>query len=530
MPLPVRRSYAGAGAACILASSINSSATSFSITGTTTGWPTTAGGGFYMVIDPGLSTEEKVFVGSRSTGSLSSVTRGVDGTTAASHDAGATCYPVFTAVDANEANLLASTMTTKGDLLSTDGSDPKRVAVGTNNQRLVADSAQTAGMKWVADTQNTVIDAKGDLLVGSAADTVARLAVGTDGHAVVADSTATNGLAYSPLSGFRNAIINGDFRINQRGLNSSGQVGGVALTSGQYGFDRWRFNFSGGTVTYSAQTFTIGNPITGYEPTTFARVVTASQSASGDLCIFNQRMESVRTFAGQEITVSFWAKASSGTPKLAIELEQGFGTGGSPSSPVNTYVGQATLSTSWTRFRFTVSVPSISGKTLGTAGDDYFQLNFWTSAGSTFNSRTGSLGIQNITADFWGVQIEAGPVATPFQQRPIGIELQLCQRYYQRYTSTAGDQAFAAGVFLSSTQPLGAFTFPVMRASPTFSFSNGTYDVVTNGAALSVSSMAAVNITTFSAQFGGTVSGATAGGGCVYRQDSGYFELTGAEL
>jgi len=202
MPLPTRRSYAGGAAACTLSSTINSSATSFSISGTTTGWPATAGGGFYMVIDPGLSTEEKVFVGARTSGSLSSVTRGVDGTLAASHDAGATCYPVFTSIDADQANKLASTMTTKGDLVSNDGSDPARLGVGTNNHRLVAASGETTGLKWVADTQNTVIDAKGDLLVGSAADTTARLAVGaTNGLALVVDSAATNGIKWAETGG-----------------------------------------------------------------------------------------------------------------------------------------------------------------------------------------------------------------------------------------------------------------------------------------------------------------------------------------
>lgn len=205
MPLATRRSYAGAAPACTLSSDISAGATSFSITGTTTNWPTTATGPFYMVIDPGLSTEEKVLVGARTSGSLSTVTRGVDGTTAASHVTGATCYPVFTAVDANDANLLASRLSAKGDLISSDGTDPTKVAVGSNNTRLVADSAQTSGIKWVADTQNTVVDAKGDLLVGSAADTVARLAVGANNTVLVADSAATNGVKWALLSGIGGA-------------------------------------------------------------------------------------------------------------------------------------------------------------------------------------------------------------------------------------------------------------------------------------------------------------------------------------
>ena len=163
MAAVTRRSYAGAAPACTLTSSITSGDTTASLTGTVTAWPTTAGGPFHMVIDPGLSTEEKVLVGSRSTGSLSSITRGVDGTSASSHSAGATCYPVFTATDADEANTLASTLTTRGDLL-TMGSGPTvaRIAVGGANTILRSDgtdaawaSLSTAGIAPVASPNFT---------------------------------------------------------------------------------------------------------------------------------------------------------------------------------------------------------------------------------------------------------------------------------------------------------------------------------------------------------------------------------------
>jgi len=150
MAYAARRSYAGASAACTLTSSIASDATSLSLTGTVTAWPDTANGSFHLVIDPGLSTEEKVLVGSRSSGSLSSITRGVDGTSAAAHSAGATCYPVFTATDADQANKIVSTLTTKGDTLATDGSALNRLAVGANGTVLAADSSATNGVAWSA--------------------------------------------------------------------------------------------------------------------------------------------------------------------------------------------------------------------------------------------------------------------------------------------------------------------------------------------------------------------------------------------
>jgi hypothetical protein len=227
----------------------------------------------------------------------------------------------------------------------------------------------------------------------------------------------------TPISGFRNAIINGDFRINQRAFTS-------VTTNNTYGFDRWKIFNSGGTVTYTPQPFTLGSPSeSGYESSNFARLVSSGQSGVGDFAVLQQPIEGVRTFANSIVTVSFWAKANAGTPKVTVELAQIFGAGGSPSADVNVYGGQVTLSTSWARYNVQVTLPSISGKTLTT--NDALNVNLWTSAGSNFNSRLNSIGIQNNTFDFWGVQVERGTVATPFEQRPIQIELALCQRYYE---------------------------------------------------------------------------------------------------
>lgn len=217
MPYATRRSYSGAAPACTLTSSITSASTTASLTGTVTSWPVTSSGPFYMVIDPGLSTEEKVLVGSRSTTSLSSITRGVDGTTAAAHSAGAICYPVFTAVDADQANAVAATLTTKGDILVTTGSVLDRLAVGANNHALVADSAATNGVKWATPTDTTkqplaTLTTKGDIYVATASATVTRLGVGTNGFALVADSTTATGVkwatASSPSDSDQNIIAN----------------------------------------------------------------------------------------------------------------------------------------------------------------------------------------------------------------------------------------------------------------------------------------------------------------------------------
>jgi hypothetical protein len=90
----------------------------------------------------------------------------------------------------------------KGDLIvGTADNTPARLAVGTNGHRLVAASDETAGVQWVADTANTVVTAKGDLLAATAASTLARLGVGTNGHVLTADSTASTGLAWAAQTG-----------------------------------------------------------------------------------------------------------------------------------------------------------------------------------------------------------------------------------------------------------------------------------------------------------------------------------------
>lgn len=262
----------------------------------------------------------------------------------------------------------------------------------------------------------------------------------------------------------KNKIINGDFNINQRNFTSN-------TTNGSYNFDRFLQANSGGTATVTPQTFTAGTaPVTGYEGKNFLQIVTASQSASGDYACITQKIESVRTFANQTATISFWAKAASGTPKVSNTIQQNFGTGGSPSSTVITKLSPVTISTSWARYSVTVSVPSISGKTIGTNNDNSLFVDFWTSAGTGLTTYS-DIGIQNTTIQIWGVQLEAGSTATDFQTASgsVGGELALCQRYYQRQSATTGGFAFGNfGTGASATQTVMPFSLKTtMRAVPT---------------------------------------------------------------
>jgi hypothetical protein len=265
------------------------------------------------------------------------------------------------------------------------------------------------------------------------------------------------------LTSSKNLIINGAFEINQRNFTST-------TTSGAFGHDRWSLETATGTVTYSTQGFTPGTSLGTDEPSNFARIITTGQSGAGALTIFRQKIEDVRAVAGQAVTVSFWAKAASGTPKLAVEINQNFGAGGSPSAGVNTYAGQVTLSTGWARYSVTVNVPTALGKTLGTTANTSFtQLSLWLSGGSDFNSRTGSIGIQSNTFDIWGVQVEEGSTATPFSRNSpsIAAELLACQRYY--YSTLVSNPWYVGIAFIDvEDSSWSSMTFPtIMRATPT---------------------------------------------------------------
>jgi hypothetical protein len=267
--------------------------------------------------------------------------------------------------------------------------------------------------------------------------------------------------AYGDTSGsslmFRNKLINGGFDIWQRGTSQT--------TSGYGSDDRWGNENVGSTKTASRQTFTLGQTDVPLNPKYWSRTVVTSVAGAANYCNKIQRVESVLTLAGQEATLSFWAKADA-SKNIAVEFVQWFGLGGSPSSIVSGIgVTTCALTTSWQKFVVTVNIPSITGKTLGTDLGDFLAAVFWFDAGSSFNARTNSLGQQSGTFDIATVQLEAGDQPTPFEQRPVGTELTLCQRYLAYFGGN--NDTFPGLVLTSATQALVLCTFPQpMRRAP----------------------------------------------------------------
>jgi hypothetical protein len=305
--------------------------------------------------------------------------------------------------------------------------------------------------------QPTLVTAKGDLIAAVANASPGRLGVGSDGQLLTADSSSATGLSYqNNWAAGKNKIINGDFEVWQRGTSFN-----LSSVTG-YTADRWQltWNGSGATRTISRQTFTPGSaPVAGYEGEFFWRYNQSVAGTGGAGNYFFQPIEDVRTFAGQTVTASFWAKADA-SRSVPVALEQNFGSGGSGGT--STSLGTASITTSWTRFTFSVAVPSISGKTIGTSS----YLNFL----MTFPANT----VQTI--DIWGVQLEQGSTATAFQTATGTIqgELAACQRYFFALNQSNG-VVVGTGSFWSSTQCNTVITFPsTMRVAPSFTSSSSS--------------------------------------------------------
>jgi hypothetical protein len=88
---------------------------------------------------------------------------------------------------------------------------------------------------------------------------------------------------------------------------------------------------------------------------------------------------------------------------------------------------------------------------------------------------TSVVGTSGATFYITGVQLEAGSVATPFERRPFGTELALCQRYYYKLTASATGVAFGNCYLANTTLALGVGTYPVtMRTAPSALEQSGT--------------------------------------------------------
>ena len=316
-----------------------------------------------------------------------------------------------------------------------------------------------SGAVTVTNSMATTITTKGDLVPGTGSGTFARLAAGNNGETLVADSSTATGLRYQ--SGYNgNAIINGGYDIWQRGTS----IANTATFA--YTADRWQSG-SGTAQTTTRQ----ASSLTGIQYC--ARVQRNSGSASLTNISLSYNLETADSyrFANQTITFSFYARKgtnySAASSALGAAVISGTGTdqnvnAGFTGQTIVTYP-TTILTTSWQRFQGTAAVSSSATQLaitffntpVGTAGaDDYFEV-------TGVQLELGSIATQFKRSNGAGGTIQG--------------ELAACQRYYYRLTPGAVTINLAQGSTYSATVARVGLMYPVeMRIAPTALETNGT--------------------------------------------------------
>ena len=255
----------------------------------------------------------------------------------------------------------------------------------------------------------------------------------------------------------RNAITNGNFAITQRGTTFTNPA------TGTYSADRWRFDYdgTGGTRTITFPSISPGGSMDGMQAKNVIQIALTTLSTGGTYQRLAQRIEDVRTFANETITLSFWTYSSS--PKtITARAVQNFGTGGSPSADVTTTIGTTTTSGAvYVRETFTVTLPSLSGKTIGTNENSFLEIHL-------------DFGVQTGTLAFWGVQLEQNNTATALEREHIVETLAKCYRYFQRYSYSNGNQYVPQHPWQIDTlnRPAMALLYSEKRVAPVITISS----------------------------------------------------------
>lgn len=297
---------------------------------------------------------------------------------------------------------------------------------------------------------------------------MSNLKVNTINDASGGSAAVLYGVASPPNSmGFRNRIINGDMRIDQRNNGAS-----VTATTGLgYTLDRWAVFYSQ-LSKYTIQRNAGGvTPPSGFSNYLGITSLSAYAVTSTDYNFINQSIEGFNASdvgwgaaGAQTVTLSFWVRSSL-TGTFSGSVRSGSGT-------TRSYVFAYTINSANTWEFKTVTIAGDTSGTWATDNTKWGSVTFCLGSGSTRLGTAGSwqtadldgvtgttsvVGTNGATFYITGVQLEAGSVASPFERRDYGRELMMCQRYYNKsffYVTTAG-------------APIQTF-FPVeMRATPT---------------------------------------------------------------
>jgi hypothetical protein len=343
------------------------------------------------------------------------------------------------------------------------------------------------------------IDAKGDLLVGTADNTVDNLAVGANGSVLMADSSTATGLSWSSQSlSNRNAVINGAMQVHQRGTSTAS-----ITADGYYTADRWLGAVSGlGTWTQSVESDAPTG--SGFRKSLKMLCTTANASPTGtnNLAVVtyiegqNLQQFAKGTASAKQFALSFWVK-SNVTGTYVAEL---FDVDNTRQTAL-----QYTISSSATWEKKTLIFTADATGAFDNDNAKSLQVTFWMGAGSgltsgtlqttwasntTANRAVGQVNLAAATSNYYqitGVQLEAGAVATPFEFEDYSTTLAKCQRYFWKVSGAISPNiGLCVGVGTGGTSPgirRLTLALPVsMRTKPTITI-GGTHRLYTGGLA-----------------------------------------------
>lgn len=300
-----------------------------------------------------------------------------------------------------------------------------------------------------------------------------------------------------PLAGFRNALINGDFRVAQRGTTFDATTT-PANSDDTYLLDRWILLSDGNDIVDVTRATTV--PTNGLY--SIGLDVETINKKFGILQVIEQ--QNCLGLIGKQVTLSFQIKVSDATKldNIKAAIISWDGTADTVTSDIISAWGvegtNPTLATNWTYEntpanlnvttafalkKITANVDTASAKNIG--------VFIWSDVTDT------TLGHFVYITD---VQLEIGAIATPFERRPISTETGLCEYYCQWFGGTASHQSFGSGHAISTTATITHVRYRrTMRAAPTISVSAVSHFAVDNadGVAIAAATVPAQHVTNY---------------------------------
>jgi hypothetical protein len=287
----------------------------------------------------------------------------------------------------------------------------------------------------------------------------------------------------SVQGGFKNQIINGGFDFFQRGTPITANV----TTGSLYGPDRWFLQVGVANVSlvavqenFSSATQQSAASATGAP--NFCVLLESTCTNASSFSIIRQTIENSRLFAGETATLSFWAKTDSTSANVIPYFYQNFGNYANGTGiGINSggTFANITLSNVWTQYTYTFQPPSLNGQTVGTSDALIVGLLLGGTGSITTVSNTTytfSVGAQTANVYLAQVQLEAGPDVTSYERRQLGLELAMCQRYFEK----SYDLSVAPGTITGNTSLPGVGTYLCYFSTSNTAMANTKFSVPFN--------------------------------------------------